>query len=264
MVHKRLPISAMPCPCGPQVHCLGMPNESRKHSSSSRCIVVLTLFAFSALAMPARAGDATREIVPELQAFAKLSDQTRLYLNGALTRNQTIDTTESELGAYLDFTLKPLLRPRLTAADWARDRYLWTRVGFAALNSPDDRGSGPTERRGIVEITARVPFPNEIWLVNRGRADIRDIKGESSQRYRYRLRIEREFTPNGVVTVPYAQVEAFYDTRFDTWNRRLYQLGAEIELTKQWRIEPYYARQNDTRPSTAHVDRIGLVLKYFH
>jgi len=36
-----------------------------------------------------------------------------------------------------------------------------------------------------------------------------------------------------------------------------------LELTKPWRIAAYYARPNDTRPSTAHVDRVGLVLKYF-
>ena len=63
--------------------------------------------------------------------------------------------------------------------------------------------------------------------------------------------------------VPYAQAEAFYDTRFDTWNRALFQFGAEVELTKQWRLEPYYARQNDSRSSPASVNRVGLVLKYF-
>jgi hypothetical protein len=94
--------------------------------------------------------------------------------------------------------------------------------------------------------------------------DLRDIQGESSQRYRLRVGIEREFTANGVVFVPYAQAEAFYDTRYDSWNRQLYQFGAEVELTKQWRIEPYYARQNDTRPSDSHVNRVGLILKYYH
>jgi hypothetical protein len=47
--------------------------------------------------------------------------------------------------------------------------------------------------------------------------------------------------------VPYAQAEVFYDTRFGAWNRRLYQGGVEIELTKHLRVEPYYARQEDQR-----------------
>jgi len=66
------------------------------------------------------------------------------------------------------------------------------------------------------------------------------------------------------VTVPYAQAEVFYDTRYDIWNRQLYQLGAEIELSKHWRVEPYLARQNDSRSSSGNVDRMGLVLKYYH
>jgi hypothetical protein len=222
------------------------------------------LTALSALALPARAADNTREFVPEVNAFVKLSAQTRLFLLGDITRNLTTDKSEGELGAHLDFTLKPGLRPHLTEADWVRDRYLWARIGYVALSTPDSRSSGPKERRGILEITGRVPLPNEVWLVNRGRVDLRDLEGESSsQRYRLRMGIEREFTAGSKVIVPYAQAEVFYDTRYDTWNRQLYQFGAEIGLAKQWRIEPYYARQNDTRPSTAHVDRVGLVLKYF-
>jgi len=243
----------------------GMLSEARKNPYKRRFIAVLVLFASPALVMPARAADNTREFVPEVNAFVKLSDQTRLFLLGDMTRNLTTDKTEGEVGAHLDFTLKPALRPHLSEADWVRDRYLWMRVGYVVLTSPDSRssGSGAEERRGILEITGRVPLPNEVWLVNRGRVDLRDIQGESSQRYRYRLGIEREFIASGVAIVPYAQAEAFYDTRFNTWNRQLYQFEAEIELTKQWRIEPYYARQNDTRPSTAHVDRVGLVLKYY-
>lgn len=181
-----------------------------------------------------------------------------------MTRNLTKDTSEGELGAHLDFTLKPILRPYVGAADWVRDRYLWARVGYVVLTTPDSRSSGSKERRGILEITGRVPLPNEVWLVNRGRVDLRDLEGESSsQRYRLRMGIEREFTAGGTVIVPYAQAEVFHDTRYDAWSRQLYQFGAEIELTKQWRLEPYYARQNDTRPSAGHVDRVGLVLKYF-
>jgi hypothetical protein len=225
---------------------------------------VWVLFALGALVLPARAADNTREFVPEVNAFVRLSEKTRLFLLGDITRNLTTDKSEGELGAHLDLTLMPALRPQLNEANWVRDRYLWARVGYVVLSTPDSRSSGPKERRGILEITGRVPLPNEVWLVNRARVDLRDLAGEpSSQRYRLRLGIEREFTAGGTAIVPYAQAEVFYDTRYDTWNRQLYQFGAEIELAKQWRIEPYYARQNDTRPSTAHVDRVGLVLKYF-
>jgi hypothetical protein len=37
----------------------------------------------------------------------------------------------------------------------------------------------------------------------------------------------------------------------------------EIGLTKHWRIEPYYARQEDQRASTAHLNRVGVILKLY-
>jgi hypothetical protein len=49
----------------------------------------------------------------------------------------------------------------------------------------------------------------------------------------------------------YAQAEVFYDTRFGAWNRQLYQAGVELGITKHWRIEPYYAREEDQRSSTS-------------
>ncbi len=224
----------------------------------------LTLLIVVMPAGSARSGDHVREFVPEVNAFVKLSDQTRLFLQGDVTQNLTTNQTQGELGAHLDFTLKPVLRPRLRDADWVRDRYLWARVGYAVLSSPDKQGKGPEESRGILELTGRVPLPNDVWLVNRGRVDLRDIQGHSSQRYRLRFGIEREFSVGGVVIVPYGQAEVSYDTRYDVWNRQLYQFGAEVELAKQWRVEPYYARQHDSRSTVERVDRLGFVIKYYH
>ena len=55
----------------------------------------------------------------------------------------------------------------------------------------------------------------------------------------------------------------FYDTRFGAWNRQVYKTGVEIELTKHWRIEPSYARQEDQKSSPAHINSFGLVLKSY-
>jgi hypothetical protein len=213
---------------------------------------------------PACAADRGHEFVPELNAFIKLSDRTRVYLLGDLTVSHPGGHDETEVGAHLDYTLTPLLRPALREADWARDRYLWARVGYVVLGSLDSAASGLTERRGVAELTTRTALAQEVWLVSRARVDLRDLDGESSQRYRLRIGVEREFSVDGVVFVPYAQAETFYDTRYDTWNRQLYQAGLEVELSKTWRIEPYLARQNDSRSASANVNRLGLVVKVYH
>ena len=224
----------------------------------------IALGVFAALAASARAEEHQKQFIPEIDAFVTLSERARLYLYGNLTENLTTNSTDSELGANVDYTLVPILRTELRKADWARDRYLWTRVGYARLSSPDNRGDGPTERRVILELTGRTSLPNEVWMVNRGRVDLRDIGGESSQRFRYRLGFEREFVIGGTVTVPYAQAEIFYDTRYDAWIQQLYQTGIEIELSKSWRIEAFIARQNNQRSASGNVDQLGLTLKYYH
>jgi len=219
-------------------------------------------FAFAVLVVPARAADHGLELVPEINAFFKLSDRTRLYLLANVTKPQSEGSTETEVGANLDFTLMPILRRQLRDADWERSRYLWMRVGYLRLGSPDAQGDGPIERRAIIQATARVELPQEVWLASRAQVDLRDLGGEFSKRFRYRVGIEREFTAGDTVLVPYAQAEIFYDSRFDAWNRQLYQVGVDIEFTRNWRIEPYVARQDDSHSSSGNLNRVGLVLKY--
>lgn len=181
-----------------------------------------------------------------------------------MTRNLTEGTTEGEAGVHLDVTLKPFLRRHLRDADWERDRYLWMRIGYVETASIDEGSIGVTERTGIVETTARFELANDFWLINRGRVDLSDIDDQFSKRYRYRIGVERLYTVGEAEIVPYAQAEVYYDSRYSTWNRQQYWAGAEISLTKDWRIEPYYARQNESSSPSGNVNIVGLVLKYFH
>lgn len=224
--------------------------------------IIFWLAVFGALIEPARA-EHHEEFVPELNVFIKLSKQVRLFLLGDVTQGFSPNFTDGELGAHLDFTLKPILRRELRHGDWERSRYLWMRAGYVVSSDLDDREDGSTTHMILLEGTTRLELPGKIWLVNRARVDFRDTDGDSSQRYRLRLGFEREFTVCGVVMVPYAQAEIFHDSRFDSWNRQLYQAGVEIELNKHWRIEPYVARQNDSRSASGNANRLGLVLKSY-
>lgn len=209
----------------------------------------------------ARAADTQTELVPELEAYLTLWERTRLFLIGSLTEGIPDSNTTGEVGAHLDITLSPIFRRRLRDADWERERYLWLRIGYRRLWNLDD--GDVTENRGVVQLTGRVPLPLGFHLVNRVGVDLRGLDDGFSTRVRERLGLECELTLGGVAVVPYVQAEVFYDTRFGAWSRQLYQAGLEVKLTDHWRIEPYYARQEDQRPSTAHVNQIGFVLKTY-
>src|SRR6266540_2397200 len=152
-------------------------------------------------ALAARAGETQTVLLPEVDTYVKLTDTTRLFLLGSLTRDLTEDTTDGELGVHLDVTLMPILRRELRVGDWERERYLWVRVGYRLSGDLDEIGS-TVEHQGVFELTGRVPLPWDLWLVNRGRADLRDVDGDVSARLRYRLGVEREFTLWNHAVVP--------------------------------------------------------------
>jgi hypothetical protein len=118
----------------------------------------------------------------------------------------------------------------------------------------------------MTELTGQAPLWSawNIWLVSRVRIDFRDLGGSFSKRYRYRLGAQQEISiGNGRSLVPYLQGEILYDTRYNAWNRRIYQAGLEIKMASDWRIETYISRQFDSRSAPSNVDQVGLQLKFY-
>jgi hypothetical protein len=222
-------------------------------------LAILALFAFAALTAPVLADDQQeKEYASDMNAYFKLSDTSRLMLAVGVTKRQPDDLTRTVIGGYLDITINPILRRYLREADWERGRYFWIRVGGGLLGNYRVPFN---EQRIVVEATARGQLPLDFWLVNRVHVDFRDVDGAYSRLYRERPRLERAFSIGGVPLLPYVQAEATYDTRYETWRRRLYQTGVEIGLSDHWRIEPYVARQSDEVSATGNLDRIGLTIK---
>lgn len=214
---------------------------------------------------------AQEQFWPELDGYFKVNDETRLFFMGSLTRAEDADGRGSEpryengkLGAHIDISLKPLLRPVLDDKDWERNRYLWVRLGYLYVGNYEADGTSYHEDRGIFELSTRQPVAHGINLTGRLKWDLRDVDGDHSNRYRVRIGLERPFTAGGRALAPYAHAEAYYDTRYDEWNRQRYQAGIEIAISKNWRFEPYVARQDDDRSGPAHVNALGLIFKYYH
>lgn len=221
---------------------------------------------------PARA-DNSFQLLPEVDAFLKVDERTRVFLYTSYTYSKStgsgdaLSIQDGEAGAHVDYTLTPAFRRQLRDEDWARDRYLWIRAGYNRARSlgeaeKDDRFR---ENRGVFELNARtLPLAWEIDLVGRARVDLRERNDEESRRYRLRLGAERVFEAGGRVIVPYAEVEALYDTRYNAWSQWRYKAGAEVELTRSWRIEPYFLLTTNSRPEDSTLRALGLTLKFYH
>ena len=241
-----------------------------KRPSTSLAInyfLLLTPLACMTLPTPVLADDDRQsETVPEINAYIRLSDRFRLFAVASVTQSLTEGPTDGELGAYLDvLSLKPIFAERLLDIDWARNRYLWARIGyaFAGIHEGLRLSEGYSETRFVAELSGRYPISRGFWMLTRARIDMRTLSGQRSDRYRFRLGLEKEYTVLGRALIPYARAEFLYDTRFDAWNRQIYQVGVEIELTQRFRIEPSYAFQIDTAAPPTHLDRVGIVLTYY-
>ena len=230
-------------------------------------LVVLVLLACAAIVQPAHADDERQsESVQGIDAYIRLSDRFRLFGTASLTQSLTEGVTDGEIGAYLDMlSLKEILPGPVLDLHWARNRYLWDRVGYSigGIHEGLRLRNGYSEQAFVAELSGRYPFSFGFSVVTRIRADMRTLSGERSNRYRVRLGLEKEYSVLNRAVIPYVRAEFLYDTRFDAWNRQIYQVGVEIGISDRFHLEPWYAFQIDTAVPPTHLDRVGLALKYY-
>lgn len=229
-----------------------------------RGVLLASLCVCQALAGVTHAADSS-EFWPEVSGFVALTPRARIYLDAAYAQAKESDLQSLDLAAYLDISLKPVLRKELQAQDWQRSRYFWGRIGYdRVFKATGAARAEVAEDRGIVALYAKAPLPAEVWLEARARTDLRWIGADYSTRYRFRVEATRELTVLNHTVVPYFNVEWFYDTRYDGWARTLYQLGPEVTLSKHFRFEIYVARQEDRLPSRSSTNAFGVVAKWYY
>ena len=97
-----------------------------------RVLFVTPAILAAAVAAPcAWAGDRRQEYQADFDAYHQLNEQFRLYLSASVTDVESAGSNKGQGAAYLDITLKGIVRERLHMADWARERKVWLRVGYA-------------------------------------------------------------------------------------------------------------------------------------
>jgi hypothetical protein len=238
------------------------PRALRRPATRLAWSVAACLLAASASGGAALADDSW-ESWPELSAFVRLNPQTRLYFDAAYAKGKESPSRVVDLAAYVDISVVPILRPVLRQEDWARNRYLWARIGYDHVFEAEGGIRTPSEDRGILSIYAKAALPGEVWLEGRGRADLRWIGDDYSTRYRLRAEATREFILLAHPITPYFNVEWFYDTRYQGWSRILYQAGPEVSVNRRFRFEVYLARQENELPVESALNALGAVAKWY-
>lgn len=238
---------------------------------SSLVLRALLLWGGLLATQSSHAASLSREFWPELNAYVAIDERRRLMFSAAATHASegSVDDgrpslQDAQFTANFDYTLAPILRRDVPQAEWSKNRLLWARLGFEYGSSFSSGSDSLRSYTGIVELSSRLPLEGTLWLTSRARVDLRDISGQSSQRYRLRVGAEWKEVAFDHPFEPYTSVEALYDTRYDRWSRLLLKAGLETPIAADWRVEPYLALQLD-KPAdqTKRVLGLGLTFKVY-
>jgi hypothetical protein len=213
---------------------------------------------------PLTAQNAKDELWPEIDFYANLGDKFRVVFVDSFNQDQSTKNRQGAFTYFLDFALKPLFRRDLRdREDVFRRRFLTFRVGYRYSTSFESNDPS-SENRAIVESTGRYPLPGKFVVTDRNRGEFRFIKEQPfSMRYRNRLTAERDVRLEGFVFTPYAYGEIFYDTRYSAWNQNRYAFGVQVPAGPHVVVEPYFARQHNSRSTTTLVNTLGLKLNLY-
>lgn len=227
-------------------------------------IAIVGLLVALVWCAPARAQDDTRDdFWPEVDGYYGLGDRARLMLMASGDRSQEADLHQATVGAMFDYFAKPFARHWLKERpDAEKKHYLTFRAGYRYTWNLKDSARPYEENRLLIEGTGRVA-EHRFFLLNRSRFEWRDINDSWSWRYRNRTRVEGDISMGKRAATPYLMAEFFYDSRNDEWNRQLYYVGVDWPVHRKAVLDTYYARQNDSVSSPAHVNALGLTLRLF-
>ena len=119
--------------------------------------------------------------------------------------------------------------------------------------------------RRICEFQVRTPLKRGILVSHRLRTDVRWLgqDAELSNRWRYRLMVEREFAKGRTSVVPFVNLESYYDSRYQTVNRLRSINGATVEWSPRYGVEGNVAYQHDTRSSVTNLLALNVIVHVY-
>ena len=227
----------------------------------------LAVVLWLAAAGPAAAQDVAKEFWPEVDTWWRLSPAWRLSLFVPISENLDIHYREGNLIPQVDFAFGQTRREgRLMDEDRARRmKAFLLRGGYLGGKSLDDQGEAYSERSALAELHVRIPVTGGFLLSHRFRTDLRWLgeAPEFSSRYRYRLQLEREIASGSISFVPYINVEPYYDSRYETWNRVRVIAGTSVARSSWLALECNGTYQYDTHASNKETLALNVILHLF-
>lgn len=233
-----------------------------------RIIALVVLFSIS-MTNISSAQETSKELWPEIDIWWKVSPSWRFSLYIPLSKNIETDYREGGFVIQTDYswgkTNKILYMRMLDSERAEKIKSMMLRSGYLVGYSLDDKGQTYSENTAYTEFHLRIPLKGELLISHRLRTDLRWLgqDNEFSQRFRYRLMIEKELHAKKVSYVPYFNVEPYYDSRYNTINRIRLIGGTSVSWSPRYALEGNFTYQHDTRSSVTHLYALNVILHFY-
>src|SRR5271165_233726 len=235
--------------------CRRAPRMPHVRNSWLTLVLVVLVLGFHASAQ-------TDELLPEIDAYYKLSSDVRVWFQAKDTR-ESGDPTSAEIGPSIEFYMKPWIKLKGVTAfdlDDSKARPLLFSIGYRYLPYPN----APPKNRLEPFFTFNLPMKGGILISDRNRADLDWQSGNFSWVYRNRLTFERTMSIRSYHFSPYASVETGYTSKYEKWSDTAIYVGCLFPIGKHFEFNPYYEHQNNTGPHpNQQLNQLGLMLNLY-
>ncbi len=201
----------------------------------------------------------TTQFLPEIDIYVSLDPNARFAFQAKETREEGIPT-QAEIGPSVEFYWRPLKNLVRNGVDESKSRFILLSVGYRYLPSSD----APEINRILMVAAPRLPLKSKLVISDRNRGELNFSNGDLTWRYRNRLQLEREITIRSYHPTPYANVEVYYDSKFQKWSSTAIEGGSQFPIRKHSEIDIYYEHQNNTEAGpNQQVNAVGAILNLY-
>jgi hypothetical protein len=237
------------------------------HAARVGGLVCVMLLAWAVGGGTAAAQESALEFWPEIDVWMRVSPAWRISLFVPISKNIETHYREGNFIPQVDYAWgKTRHERRLLDENRAQKmKAFLVRGGYLAGKSLGDNGAAYQERTALAEFHLRIPLKGNFLLSHRLRTDLRWLGDDAafSQRWRYRLMVEKEYAAGRTSLVPYLNVEPYFDSRYDTVNRVRLIGGATVAWTHRVAIEGNWTYQYDSRSSITYTNALNVILHVF-
>lgn len=209
------------------------------------------------------------EFWPETDIWYRISPEWRLSAYIPITKYNESKNRDLNIYLQLDYawgkTLKPFYKRWIDENEDRKVKGWMGRLGFMEGWSLGENAGLYSEDMLYGEIHKRIPVKGAVLISHRLRTDTRWLgdDDEFSYRFRYRLMIEKEYEVDKSFIVPFANVEPFWDSRYNTISRVRAIGGATFSNGKRFAYEGNITYQYDTNYDTNNLFAFNLILHIY-